>query len=457
LGSELSVFSDGFTLELAFALVPDLEEVDVIDIVDDLVQKSMVVFDPTNGPGRYLILMTLRQLGQENLVDAGTADEVRLRWANGLAQHLAGLADGLSGETELTNRYAIQAELSNITSVCEWSLAGGDIEPTARMLSACAQEISQYAPVTRKEVLAESIEQIARLMPQTSVDYPAVLALAGWRFAASGTADGSDAWFALADQLGDDLAGSEAPILIFARMAARAAAGRQDESVEIGLRQMERAVNRGDAETEALVLATLPFYLTTMNRHEESVLTARRSVEMTIALDRRSWCALATCGLGFSLSWVDSPEAIPVLKEAIAELELHRWSAMIATAERALARVITTTGDHREAARLLLHGLGESVTTHLTLHQRSVLFYASPLLVRQQRWEEAAIASGSSQYRLTFITSLAYAGVHSEVTQAIDANLDERTATELRAKGAAMNDEELIAWARTTLQSIAQT
>ena len=82
---ELSVFSDGFTLELAVLLASDLEEVDVIEILEELVQKSMLGFDPSEGPGRYRMLTTLRQFGHENLGASGVAEEVHGRWAQALS------------------------------------------------------------------------------------------------------------------------------------------------------------------------------------------------------------------------------------------------------------------------------------------------------------------------------------------------------------------------------------
>ena len=449
---ELSVFSDGFTLELALLLAADLDEVDVIEMLEDLVQKSMIVFDPTEGPGRYRTLMTLRQFGQENLDDAGIADDVRSRWANALDQYTAHLVAGLHGESELVNRYALQAEMSNMSSVCEWSLAGGESEPAARMLSTCWLEIAQAAA----NRLGELATQLVPLVPEASAAYPGLLGLAGFLFSTTGDLEGAESWFARADRLNGDLSSSDLVALTTSGMATLAAAAKHAEAAEIGLSVAEQARARGDVEAEALILAMLPFYLTSTNRHDESVAIGRRAVASLEALDHTAWKALAATGLGYSLAWQDSREAIPMLEEAIPVLRMHGFAFMEATAERALARVVTTTGEHAEAARLLLHALEETVASGSTLYQNSVLFYTAPLLAREGRWEEAAIASGSAQYRLVFLIAPSYANLHRELTDAIEANLGEQTAGELRATGAAMTEEELIEWARVTLQSLAE-
>src|SRR4030095_12664681 len=67
----LAVFAGGWTLEAAEAVVTDnnIAESDVLDVLAQLVAKSLVVLD---SPGRrYRFLETVRQYAQERLTEAG--------------------------------------------------------------------------------------------------------------------------------------------------------------------------------------------------------------------------------------------------------------------------------------------------------------------------------------------------------------------------------------------------
>lgn len=75
----LAVFSGGFTLEGAEAVAGGhgLHSDDVLDLLGDLVRKSLVVDDRSRTPRRYRMLETVRQYAREALMDAGEAPEVQ--------------------------------------------------------------------------------------------------------------------------------------------------------------------------------------------------------------------------------------------------------------------------------------------------------------------------------------------------------------------------------------------
>ena len=84
--ARLSVFPDHFTLEMAEAVVPEspVSEVDVVNVVSRLVDKSLVA--TVNAPDglRYRLLEMLRQYGHDRLIECGEADRFRERlfaWA----------------------------------------------------------------------------------------------------------------------------------------------------------------------------------------------------------------------------------------------------------------------------------------------------------------------------------------------------------------------------------------
>ena len=75
----LAVFAGGWTLEAAEAVCAgdDVDEGDVLDLLSQLVEKSLVVLDTERG--RYRMLETVRQYGQERLDEAGGGLAVRAR------------------------------------------------------------------------------------------------------------------------------------------------------------------------------------------------------------------------------------------------------------------------------------------------------------------------------------------------------------------------------------------
>ena len=78
----LSVFAGGWTLDAAEKIcAPDASDGgEVLDLLTRLVDKSMVVAEGgASGIGRYRLLETLRQFGQDRLAESGEADAIRDR------------------------------------------------------------------------------------------------------------------------------------------------------------------------------------------------------------------------------------------------------------------------------------------------------------------------------------------------------------------------------------------
>jgi predicted ATPase/DNA-binding SARP family transcriptional activator len=89
-----SVFVGGFDLAAAHAVGsdPGAGALDVVDLVDSLVDKSLVIATPGVDGTRYRLLEPLRQWAQEQLVLAGDLDSVRLAHAHHFARLVADLS-----------------------------------------------------------------------------------------------------------------------------------------------------------------------------------------------------------------------------------------------------------------------------------------------------------------------------------------------------------------------------
>lgn len=73
---ELSVFAGGWTIEMAFEICQGL---DVLDLLPQLVDKSLVTAEPFEDGMRYVYLETMRQYARDRLMESGRSAELRNR------------------------------------------------------------------------------------------------------------------------------------------------------------------------------------------------------------------------------------------------------------------------------------------------------------------------------------------------------------------------------------------
>ncbi|MEI6404135.1 MAG: hypothetical protein WCP59_18325, partial [Actinomycetota bacterium] len=108
---QLAVFAGGSLVDGVVA-VTGLDEFDVLDVLDRLVARSMVVATRTPLGMRYHQLETLRQFAEDRLVEAGTIIAVRdrhLDWVLVLANSLS-MARGLEAEAAAFARFAVEVD-----------------------------------------------------------------------------------------------------------------------------------------------------------------------------------------------------------------------------------------------------------------------------------------------------------------------------------------------------------
>ncbi|HEX9776187.1 MAG TPA: adenylate/guanylate cyclase domain-containing protein [Actinomycetota bacterium] len=127
----LSVFSGGFSLEAAEAICAEgsIDAFDVPDLVESLAEKSMVVVEEdASGMTRFSTLETLRQFGEEKLVERGEANEVGRRHA----VHYADLAErsyaSMWGPDELRWVLTLEAEFDNFRAANAWAATNCDLD-----------------------------------------------------------------------------------------------------------------------------------------------------------------------------------------------------------------------------------------------------------------------------------------------------------------------------------------
>jgi predicted ATPase len=129
----ISVFVGGFTLAAAEEVCasPPVERVQVLDALDSLVAKSLVVAETRAGTTRYRLLETIRQFAQEELDAAGEAGAFHRRFAMHFLNTLMGHVVDL-GENEFPVGFLwMDAEFDNLRAAFEWMLTN-DVEAATK-------------------------------------------------------------------------------------------------------------------------------------------------------------------------------------------------------------------------------------------------------------------------------------------------------------------------------------
>jgi predicted ATPase len=126
----LSVFPGGCDLATAELVCAgaDLPVEDIADLIQALVDKSLVIVASDGDGLRFTQLQTLVQYGKEKLAERGDAGPVR----TAMAAHFAGLcarsADAYIGDDQRSWLRTVDAERDNLRAALEWALATDDAD-----------------------------------------------------------------------------------------------------------------------------------------------------------------------------------------------------------------------------------------------------------------------------------------------------------------------------------------
>jgi predicted ATPase len=163
-----SVFAGGFHLESACAVAGSdgIDDFAVLDLLDALVRKSLLVADRSSGRTRFSMLETVRQFAEEQLVASGAATEARAAHARHFAQREADILARWDSPRQRDAYDWFTAELANLRTAFRWAADDGDLDvaaPIATYASFLGLWVDQYEPIAWAEELIE---------PARAVDHP---------------------------------------------------------------------------------------------------------------------------------------------------------------------------------------------------------------------------------------------------------------------------------------------
>jgi predicted ATPase len=133
-----SVFAGGFDLQSACAVMgsPDApDDFAVLDLLDALVRKSLLVADRSLGRTRFSMLETIRQFAEEQLVARGEASKIRAAHSRYFAAREADILALWDSPRQREAYDWFTIELANLRTAFRWATDHGDLDSAAAIAS----------------------------------------------------------------------------------------------------------------------------------------------------------------------------------------------------------------------------------------------------------------------------------------------------------------------------------
>ena len=120
--ARLAVFAGGWTLAAAESICSDDASAgdEVLDLLTNLVDKSLVVAEPQADPVRYRMLQTLTEYARERLAEHGDRGEVRSRHADWFRDVGRRANGGLTSPDAGRWRTTLEADVDNLRVAFDW-------------------------------------------------------------------------------------------------------------------------------------------------------------------------------------------------------------------------------------------------------------------------------------------------------------------------------------------------
>jgi predicted ATPase len=168
-----SLFAGGFDAESACALARSdgADDYAVLDLLDALVRKSLLIADRSTGRTRFSMLETIRQFAEEQLVARGEATDARTAHAGYFAGREADILVLWDSPRQREAYDWFTIELANLRTAFRWAADQGDLDvaaPIAIYAAWFGMHTANYEPIAWAEELIE---------PAKTIDHPRLAGL----------------------------------------------------------------------------------------------------------------------------------------------------------------------------------------------------------------------------------------------------------------------------------------
>ena len=160
-----SVFAGGFDLESACAVAgfDDPDDYAILDLLDALVRKSLLLADRSSGRTRFSMLETIRQFAEEQLVARGEASEIRAAHSRYFAGREADILALWDSPRQRQAYDWFTLELANLRTAFRWAADQGDLDVAATLASYAGMlgaAVQTLEPIAWAEELIESARTV---------------------------------------------------------------------------------------------------------------------------------------------------------------------------------------------------------------------------------------------------------------------------------------------------------
>ena len=159
---QLAVFAGGWTFEAAESVCSDL---DVLNLLTQLVNKSLVIADDQRENRRYFLLETIRQYARDKLLEAHESEQVRDRHLDFFVSFAEEAETYMNGPQELKWRNLLDEEYDNLRMALEWAMEN-DVEKALRLGGASGVFWERHGyEVEGRNLLTEALKRAKELPP----------------------------------------------------------------------------------------------------------------------------------------------------------------------------------------------------------------------------------------------------------------------------------------------------
>ena len=392
-----SVFSGGFDLQSACAVAgfDDADDYAVLDLLDALVRKSLLVTDRSAGRTPFSVLETIRQFAEDQLVVRGEADTFRTAHARHFAEreaHILALWDSPRQREAYT---WFTTELANLRTAFRWAADHADLDDAATIATYAGflgYLVENYEPIAWAEEIIE---------PARAVDHPRLAAL--YLMAAQCYTTGRlDEAVRYSDA--GELAvcgGGQVPLGLAALLCAPyLMIGQPDRSIERCRAQLARGTDADTFTKTGLVIA-----LMMAGSGDEAKAAATGLIEAAEAT-HNPW-TLSYALLAYSLAFreADPDRALKALRRGLKVTQESGNRGNETHVTGALAHLEAERGDPLAAFRYVTLAIRNYHDSGNTIHMRPPLAVLAAHFDRLGRHESAAIITGFALSPLTAATS----------------------------------------------------
>jgi predicted ATPase/class 3 adenylate cyclase len=123
----LAVFAGGFDLKAAETVGEGgpVDARDIVVLLDHLVDKSLVVADPSGRSSRFRLLEMIRDYTWDSLAESGESEDVSRRHARYYQAFAAAADRGLRGPDEVSWTEQVERDLDNLRAAVSWAVDAG--------------------------------------------------------------------------------------------------------------------------------------------------------------------------------------------------------------------------------------------------------------------------------------------------------------------------------------------